>query len=534
MTQSKYIIHDQSVVLDRQRLLVVFGLLSIALLITYIDQQSIGVVLPTIGNELNSSSTIVWAGTSSMIANTAFQTLYGRVSDILGRKVIMITSLCLLGVADLLCGFAKSGPQLYAYRGIAGVANGGIMALSMMIVSDITTLETRGKYQGILGSFVGLGSTIGPFIATGFTRSVGWQGTFYFVSPLAVLVGVLLFFLLPPQAIPKERLKTKLGRIDYLGIFFSSIGTILLLVPISGVRTQFNPDSAMFISMITLGSILLVLFILHEWKWAGLPIFPFHLMKNPALAAMMAQNFLIGIVYFSLLYFLPIFFQAARQASLLDSALLLIPLVVPQSISSALAGIYMSHKKRYGEVIWLGYVLWVVSSAVQCLFSRTFPLAGIIVVLAIEGTAVGLIFQPTLVAAQAHSPKKDRAVVIGARNFTRAFGGAAGLAIASAIYSNSLVNHIPTGIPTAIAVNMKSSIFVIPDVSDLSDRQKNLLFDAYVDAARSVFYMWAGAMGLCLLLMVFVNDKGLTRNEETEKDEQNDSVPGSESLTSKV
>jgi MFS family permease len=124
---------------------VVFGLLSIALLITYIDQQSIGVVLLTIGNDLNSSSTIVWAGTSSMIANTAFQTVYGRVSDILGRKVIMITSLFLLGVGDLLCGFAKSGPQLYAYRGISGVANGGIMALSMMIVSDITTLETRGK-----------------------------------------------------------------------------------------------------------------------------------------------------------------------------------------------------------------------------------------------------------------------------------------------------------------------------------------------------------------------------------------------------
>jgi hypothetical protein len=118
-------------------------------------------------------------------------------------------------------------------------------------------------------------------------------------------------------------------------------------------------------------------------------------MKNPALAAMMAQNFLIGIVYYSLLYFLPIFFQAARQASLLDSALLLIPLVVPQSISSALAGIYMSLKKRYGEMIWLGYVLWVVSSAVQCLFSRKFPLAAIIVVLAIEGTAVGLIFQPS-------------------------------------------------------------------------------------------------------------------------------------------
>lgn len=138
-----------------------------------------------------------------------------------------------------------------------------------------------------------------------------------------------------------------------------------------------------------------------------------------------------------------------------------------------------------------------------------------------------------LVAAQAHSPKKDRAVVIGARNFTRAFGGAAGLAIASAIYSNSLVSHISTGIPTAIATNMKSSIFVIPDVSGLSDSQKNLVFDAYVDAARSVFYMWAGAMGLCLLLMVFVSDKDLTRDEEKERDKQNDSMP-SESLMSKV
>lgn len=129
MAQSNYIIHNQSVILDRRHLIVVFGLLSIALLITYIDQQSIGVVLPTIGNYLNSSSTIIWAGTASMIANTAFQTLYGRVSYILGRKVIIITSLCLLGVDDLLCGFAKSGPQLCAYRGISCVANGGIMAL---------------------------------------------------------------------------------------------------------------------------------------------------------------------------------------------------------------------------------------------------------------------------------------------------------------------------------------------------------------------------------------------------------------------
>jgi len=115
------------------------------MLITYIDQSSIGIMLPTIGRELNCASTIVWADTSSMIANTAFQVLCGRLSDIFGRKRIMLSALGSLALADLLCGFAKPGPQLYGFRAIAGLANGGIMAICMMIVSDIVTLEERGK-----------------------------------------------------------------------------------------------------------------------------------------------------------------------------------------------------------------------------------------------------------------------------------------------------------------------------------------------------------------------------------------------------
>jgi len=140
-------IHDQTNILPRAKLLIVFAALASTMLITYIDQSAIGVALPAIGKDLNSSSTIVWAGTSSMIGNTVFQVLYGRLSDIFGRKHIMIAALGLLTLADLLCGFAKSGPQLYGFRGLAGVANGGIMAICMMIVSDVVTLEERGKYK---------------------------------------------------------------------------------------------------------------------------------------------------------------------------------------------------------------------------------------------------------------------------------------------------------------------------------------------------------------------------------------------------
>jgi MFS family permease len=131
--------------LSTAKLLVVFGGLAFALLISFIDQNAVSVVLPALAEELDAASTISWAGTSSLIANTVFQVLYGRISDIYGRKIVLLVCIGLLTIGDLLCGFAKTGPQLYAFRGIAGVGNGGIAALSMIIVSDTVSLERRGR-----------------------------------------------------------------------------------------------------------------------------------------------------------------------------------------------------------------------------------------------------------------------------------------------------------------------------------------------------------------------------------------------------
>lgn len=141
-------------------------------------------------------------------------------------------------------------------------------------VSQIKSDRDFSKVPRNSRGFVGLGNTIGPFISAGFTRAVSWRATFYLIAPLAVLVGVLLHFLLPPQTIPPENLWTKLAQVDYLSIVFSSSGTILLLIPISGVHAQFSTSGAMFIAMVSLGSILLLLFGINEWKWAKLPLFP--------------------------------------------------------------------------------------------------------------------------------------------------------------------------------------------------------------------------------------------------------------------
>lgn len=139
------LVHVETNILPKAKLIVVFCGLAFALLISFIDQNSIGIALPTIGQDLNTATTIAWAGTSSLIANTVFQVLYGRLSDIFGRKVVILTAVGLLALGDLLCSFAKTGPQLYAFRGISGVGNGGIAALAMIVVSDVVTLENRGK-----------------------------------------------------------------------------------------------------------------------------------------------------------------------------------------------------------------------------------------------------------------------------------------------------------------------------------------------------------------------------------------------------
>lgn len=138
-------LHDQTQLLPKGQLILVFVIMATALMVCFIDQNGIGVLLPDIARDLNAASSISWAGTSALIANTVFQVLYGRLSDLFGRKNIMLSALVLLSLTDLACGLSVNSTMLYIFRGLAGVANGGITSLSMMIVSDVVTLKERGK-----------------------------------------------------------------------------------------------------------------------------------------------------------------------------------------------------------------------------------------------------------------------------------------------------------------------------------------------------------------------------------------------------
>lgn len=266
-------LHDQTNLLPLRELLKVFFTMSLCLCVCFIDQNGIGVLLPSIARDLNAQSTIAWAGTSALIANTVFQVLYGRLSDLFGRKYIFVSALVLLSISDLIVGLAPNSTVLYIFRGLAGVANGGIVSLTNMIVSDVVTLQQRGKYQGILGSMIGVGNAVGPLIAAGFAQHLTWRGLFYLLAPLVLCAAALSFWVLP-STMPKVKFRETVRKVDFWGLFTGSAAIILLLIPISEGGHEKPWDSPEIITMLTVGGVCAVLFVLVEWKVAKLPMMP--------------------------------------------------------------------------------------------------------------------------------------------------------------------------------------------------------------------------------------------------------------------
>ncbi|KAK9237589.1 major facilitator superfamily domain-containing protein [Lipomyces kononenkoae] len=507
-------LQDQMNLLPRAQLLTVFGALSVVFIISYVDQSCLGVLLPTMGRDLHAETSISWASTSTMIANTTFQALYGRLSDVFGRKYIYLSALFLLFLSDLLCGFAKTATQLYVFRGFSGIATGGISALTMIIVSDIVTLRQRGKYQGILSACVGIGNTTGPFIAATVIDHTTWRVLFWVMGPCALL-GLLITYPTIPTNFKGGDYRQKLKQVDAPGILLSSISLIFLLIPISSGGTEYAWNSPLVISFLCISVVAAVAFVYVEWKVSLLPMIPLRLFKSTICAAMYAQIFLSGCTYYAQLNFLPGYYQNVRGYSNMTSAALTIPLVLAQALTSVNAGTVMAKTGRYGPLLYIGYLMLTIGTAIQCAtFNLTMNPAVLVIALVLQGVGIGCTFQTTLVALQANSAKTDRAIIISVRGLIRSLGGAAGLAIASALLSNVLLKNIPTGLPPDVRVVMEHSVYATPDMASLSHDERIMVAHAYMIAYRAVFIFFVPCMALSLAACLFVKDSGLERKDE--------------------
>ncbi|KAK0380012.1 major facilitator superfamily transporter [Colletotrichum limetticola] len=512
--------------MSRKRMLLAFSALSVCLFVSFIDQTSVSTAVPAIAEDLDTGTATSWIGSSFLIASTAFQLINGRLSDIFGRKNLLMICLVLMAVGDVLCGFSRTKEQLFAFRAVAGIGGGGINSIVMIIVSDITTLENRGKYQGVLGAVLALANGVGPFVGGAVVQESTWRWVFWMVPIISAPAAVTILFCLPLKH-RSGNYSEKIKKIDYGGIALNMASTLLLLIPLSGGGVTYPWSSPFVIAGVVVGAVLAVLFVLYEWKLAKLPIMPLRLYHAPHCSALFGQTFLMGQAYFGNLFYLPIYFQSILNYEPLVSGALILPVIITTSGLSILSGQYMLRVGRYMPCILAGFFLWTLGNGLTILFDRDTGLGKMIPILVVMGAGIGLTLQPTLVGMYANSRAEDRAVTTGLRNFIRTIGGAFGLVISGVILSNTLKRdlHGKDFVSDAVIAELTSSTYTL-DQKGFSDAERTVILQAYMKGLHYIFVYYVICSGLSLVLTLGVGNTGLKAKKPAPSEEASEGPNG--------
>nr|A0A3G1DJG1.1 RecName: Full=MFS-type transporter M2; AltName: Full=Squalestatin S1 biosynthesis cluster protein M2 [Phoma sp. MF5453]AMY15059.1 MFS transporter [Phoma sp. MF5453] len=512
-TNTSTALHEQENFLPKNRLLLVILTLGTVLFVINIDHNGLSTLLPTIAEDLGAQKSITWAGSSQLIATTVFSVLYGRLSDIFGRKALFVSALGVFSIAELGCGFANSPRMLYAMRALTGASGGGIGNLSIIIATDVVSLRHRGQYMAVVAPFMVLGNVCGPLVAAGVAKSsLTWRGLFWLISPLGGLSAILAGYILPSTA-PTDTFKQNLAKVDWLGSLTSTVAIVGFMVAVSGTGTYHPGYSPLAISLLSVSGAAFLAFLFIEWKFATLPIIPLTIFAIPDVSALLMQTFTLGWVNQANVYFIPIYAQNLRQWSPVISGVLLFPIIAVQVIVSMIAGRWMSKSGQYGTTIRLGVAFLLIGSLLETQFGRSTHPAYVVIVLLVIGIGVGAANQPMVIAMQAHTKKSERAVVTSSRNFFRFLGSACGVAMSAAILQSTLRASLPVAYK-----HLAESPYAL---AGLSPQERDVIAPSYERAIRHVFIASAGASVLCSLgLFVWKDDGYESRpNEDNDNDQ---------------
>ena len=490
----KYQLQAQTNYLPRKQVMLVFAGLSAGLFVSILDQSIVSTALPVITGEFNAGNQASWLSTSYLLTSTAASPLYGRFSDIFGRKTCMIFSLTVFLIGSVLCSAAQSITQLIVFRAISGIGGGAVITLVMVIVSDVVSLRERGTYQGVLGVVVAIGNSAGPLVG-GSLASAGWRWCFIIAVPIIVLALVSVIFLLPLKKVDGD-MKSKLIKVDYLGTFLVLAGSVLLLLGLNWGGQEYPWNSARVLVTLILGGFVLAAFFVVETKFAALPLVPTRLFRITTVASVMVQTLCSGGIFYLLLFFVPQFTQVVKGYSGVKAGVTLIPLMAVQAITSTVAGIIVSKTGRYKLIIIFGFAIFSVGVGLLARLNEHSSIGEIIGYLLLSGFGAGGTLQVTLVAAQNAVKREDLAVVTSMRNFIRLFGGTLSLAVCFTILNNTVQSHLPDVSPETLRSVVRDPTRIQSGAFD--ENLQRALLAAYVAAFRNVFFF-----GLALILCAF-------------------------------
>ncbi|KAL2219390.1 putative transporter [Thermoascus aurantiacus ATCC 26904] len=508
--------------MGKKKIIVIMLALCLSLFLAALDMTIVSTALPTMAAHFHASqSGYSWMASSYLLANAACVPLWGKISDIWGRKPILLMANFIFLVGSLICALAVNLPMIIAGRAIQGVGGGGLIVLGNICVSDLFSVRERPMYYGLFGATWAVAGALGPIIGGAFTTNVTWRWCFYLNLPIGGVAFVILLLFLKIET-PKTPLLAGLRAIDWLGTITIVGGTVMFLFGLEFGGITYPWDSATVICLIIFGVVVIVLFMLNEWKLARYPIMPTRLFRDRHNVVVLLLTFCHAFVFISAAYYLPLYFQTVLLVSPILSGVYALPQVLSLSIVSASTGAFIRKTGTYLPPIWFGVVMMTLGFG---LFIDLKPYASwprIIIYEIISGLGCGPLFQAPLVALQANIHPSDMATATATFGFVRQLSTAMSVVLGGVVYQNTMADRAPR-LVAALGPDLAARIagsFSGSDkalISSLPPQQKQAVLEAFTFALSRAWIFYVAVAGFGCVLSLFIKRIELNRAHEIAK-----------------
>jgi EmrB/QacA subfamily drug resistance transporter len=517
-------VHDHGQPLTHKQILVILSGLMTGMLLAALDQTIVSTALKRIVEDFNGLEHYSWVVTAYLLTSTAATPLYGKISDIYGRRHVFQFAIVVFLIGSLLAGAAQSMGQLIAFRAVQGIGAGGLMAMTFAIIGDIIPPRERGRYQGYFGAVWGLSSVAGPLLGGFFSDHAtllgtdGWRWIFFINLPFGIAALVITSVVLH---VPGVRVNHS---IDYVGATLMVSGTSSLLLALSYSGPTFGWTDTLTLAYATAGLVLSVLFIWWETR-AAEPILSLTLFQNRVFSITSIVGFIVGAGMFGAIVMLPLYLQVVKGASATQAGLQLLPMMLGIVSMSIFSGRRISTTGRYRIFPVAGALLMTVGILSLLRLAIDTPYWQLAISMLLIGWGLGASMQPLVIAVQNAVDFKDMGIATGANTFFRSLGSVVGTAVFGAILTEKLNDHLAEQFvalakahPEAVAGFEPSQMAAFSNSTEalatLPPVVQTAVLQAFVDTFHNVFFFAAPVTLLAFLFALAIPEVALRSGEE--------------------